>query len=34
MITPDGTWGGNMKDRLEMFFGQARDEKEKERKVS
>ena len=32
MITPDGTWGGSMKDRLEMFFGPAREEKEEENK--
>ena len=32
MITPDGMWSGNMRDRLTMFFGPASDEKEEEKK--
>jgi hypothetical protein len=32
MITADGQWSGSMKDRLEMFFGPAKDEKREEAK--
>lgn len=32
MQTPDGMWSGSMKDRLEMFFGPAKDEEKDEKK--